>query len=153
MLKNHRILVVIFYLITSSCCKKENEGILLPTKEVYIEILKKTNVYENNELNIHIVNEEYLNDSSLIVSLNQHSLAPKDITKVETKFLFKEMKVYTYTEPLDYWVPDSFFKQFLIRSRGGKVTFDELKQLFTISTDSSNQLFDSTYVIKPKDFL
>ncbi|MEP1096363.1 MAG: hypothetical protein ABJG78_14700 [Cyclobacteriaceae bacterium] len=102
---------------------------------------------------IHIASHEYLNDSSLIVTVNQHGLKPKDLTTVKTEFLFNEVKVYTYSEPLDYWVPDSFFKQFLIRSREGNVTFDELKILFKNSADSTDQFLDSTMTVKPEDFL
>ena len=61
-------------------------------------------------------------------------------------FLFKGMKVYTYSKPLDNWVPDAFSKRILVRVQKGKVTFDEMNPLLEFSQDSNSELEEEDFL-------
>lgn len=143
-------LILVIFLTVGCSNQAERSFRYEMDNEDVILILQSVKLPRVDSSYVHFIKEEYLNDSSLLIHIEQHGF-DSEKSKAESELSFMGMKVFVYSEALDYWVPDSYFQKFLIRYRNDKIFIDSLGVFSTIIFPKSyvQESFES---IPEKDF-
>lgn len=121
-------IVTIFFLIFG--CNHEDRkrsGFFIKESDL-IYLFDEIEIPRNEIYNIYVVVEEYLNDSSLIINVYQHSVDLKE-NEPASKFVYQQMDVFLHSELLKNWVPDSYYRRFLFRYRKESLLIEPLEVL------------------------
>jgi hypothetical protein len=122
-----RFFLIVFALgFVSGCSNRQAElsRYSLSNEDVHL-LLNSIDIPIVDNYSVHVIIKEFLNDSSFIIHVQQHGFGSKG-NEFENEFYYRGMKVFIYPKMLNYWVPDSFHKRFLIRYRKGIMLLDSL---------------------------
>lgn len=140
----------------SSCdIKKENKKHTKHTKLTtndLIEILDAINIPKGENNYIFISVDEYLNDSTFIISVNQHHVKLPEMNQL-SPFSYKGVETFFNPKRYKSWVPDSYIKQIMIRVFECSFQFYEYDILGGSYLDNSKCIVDSTDMIDINDIL
>ena len=147
--KNSIFLLLIFIYFSCDIGTQYNNHNKLSNEDL-ISILDAINVPEKGGCCIFISIDEYLNDSTFVISVNQHSVEVSEIDQLKL-FNYRGMDTFFNSKRHKIWVPDSYFKQIMITVSECSFQYYELSLLGSKYLDDTECVIDSANILDEND--
>ncbi|MGM0582084.1 MAG: hypothetical protein ACQETL_15480 [Bacteroidota bacterium] len=151
-IKNLTIFIFLIPFIFS--CQNENlkKSYRKLSNKDFAEILDGIEIPKRDYYRIFISVEEYLNDSTLIISIYQHGVKNDEIEQLKP-FNYKGMETFISYVGYTSWVPDSYYKKLMVQISECYFNYYELKTINSAMLSGKNCVIDSTDAFDVEEIL
>jgi hypothetical protein len=126
------IIVFVFGILASSCTGTRNDqkDFILSNDEIF-GLIDRLEPNDDSTLNIHLASEMYLNDSCVVLVVDQNRYEPDAKTKILKQLKFRGIDVFVHNDTKDkaFFVPDSGLGLILLRRLNGANLFYKMDPL------------------------
>jgi hypothetical protein len=137
------IVVFIFWILACSCTRTRNEqhNFILSNDEI-LDLIDRLDPNDDSTLNIHLASQMYLNDSCVVLIVDQNRYEPDGKTKILKQLKLRGIDVFVHNDTKDkaFFVPDSGLGLILLRRVNGTNLFYKMDPLPSYDSSLADEL-------------